>query len=55
MLAAKEGHVDTFTDLLERGAHIYDVDMDGRNVMHMAAQRDHMDLLKVSALLILPI
>ena len=47
MLAANEGHVEAFTALLERGAHIYDVDVNGKTVVHIASKKDHVNLLKV--------
>ena len=48
ILAAKEGHVEAFAALLERGASIEDIDHHRNTVVHIASVEDHRDLLSVS-------
>lgn len=47
MIAAVEGHVDAFELLLVRGSPIDDVDENGRTVLHLAAQKNHVEVLQV--------
>ena len=47
MLAVLEGHVEAFTALLSRNSAIDETDEDGKTVVHLAAERNHLNVLKV--------
>ncbi len=47
MLAAREGHVEAFKVLFQRGSAIDETDEDGKTVVHLAAEENHVDILKV--------
>ena len=47
LLTAKGGHVGACNALLENGASVYDQDEQGKGVFHIAAERNHFDLLQV--------
>lgn len=48
MIAASEGHLDAFRVLLEKGAAIDDQDEDGKTIVHLVAERNHSEVLKVN-------
>ena len=47
MIAASEGHLDAFHALVQRGAAIDDADEDGKTILHLAAQKNHCEVLRV--------
>lgn len=48
MLAALEGHQGAFDALIKRGAAVDDADEDRKTIMHLAAEKNHYELLSVS-------
>lgn len=48
MIAAGAGHADAFNVLLKRGAAIDDTDENGKTVVHIAAEANHVAILRVS-------
>ena len=48
MLAAYKGNIPAFKALLDRKANIDDIDENSKSVVHLAAEQDHAELLKVS-------
>lgn len=47
MVAASEGHQEAFIALVKRGAAIDDADEDGKTIVHLAAERNHCEVLRV--------
>ena len=47
MLAAVDGHMDAFNVLLEKGSAIDETDEDGKTVVHLAAEENHVEILRV--------
>ena len=47
MLAVQAGHMAAFDVLLRRGSVIDDSEGDGKTIVHLAAEEDHVDILKV--------
>jgi ankyrin repeat protein len=48
MLAAVAGHMEAFNVLLDRGSAIDETDEDGKTVVHLAAEKNHVGILMVS-------
>ena len=48
MSAVKAGHVEAFKVLLHRDSAIDETDEDGKTIVHLAAEGDHVNILKVS-------
>ena len=50
MSAVQEGHIEVFCNLLKKvDVALADTDEDGRTVVHMAAELNHNELLRVSS------
>ncbi len=47
MLAAEAGHMDAFHILILRGSSIDEADENGKTVLHHAAEKNHVDVLRV--------
>ena len=47
MIAASEGHVEAFNILLQKDSAIDETDEDGKTVVHLAAEENHVEILKV--------
>lgn len=47
MLAAAAGHLEAFNVLLDRGSAIDETDEDGKTVVHLAAEKNHVEILMV--------
>ena len=47
LLAARAGHVEAFKVLLNRGSQIDDLNDRGKSVLHLAAENNHVEVLKV--------
>ena len=52
MVAILFGRVNASLKLIEKDAHIEGFDCDGRNVVHLAAEQDSTEFLKVCILII---
>ena len=51
MVAAAAGHTEAFNILLEKNPAIDDVEKEGKTILHMAARKNHISILKVRTLL----
>ena len=47
MIAANAGHVEAFNALLKRGAALDETDEDGKTIVHLAAESNHVAILRV--------
>ena len=47
MIAAIAGHTEAFNTLLKRGAAIDETDEDGKTIVHLVAERNHISILRV--------
>ena len=48
MSAVQAGHVEAFKVLLSKDSAIDETDEDGKTIVHLAAEGNHVDILKVS-------
>ena len=51
MLAVLDGHVEAFRVLLSRDSAIDETDKDRKTIVHLAAERNHLEILEVCKLL----
>ena len=47
-MAAAHGQADALKKLLDRGAPVDDLDKDGKSVVFVAAEEDHIEVLQVT-------
>ncbi len=51
MIAATAGHVEAFNALLGKGAAIDETDENGKTILHLAAEQNHVSIIRVKLIM----